>query len=56
MNKSSHNLGGFREGAGRPHGTGKYGEASKAIRIPVSLIPKVESLLKKNLIINKKDF
>ncbi len=28
--------GGKREGAGRPHGTGKFGEPTKPIRVPVS--------------------
>lgn len=34
--------GGFREGAKRPL---KYGEATTVIRVPVSLIPKIQKLL-----------
>lgn len=30
--------GGKRNGAGRPKGSGKYGESTKAIRLPVSMI------------------
>ncbi len=30
--------GGKRRGAGRPKGSGKYGESTKAIRLPVSMI------------------
>ena len=37
--------GGKREGAGRPHGTGKYGEPTKAIRIPQSLMDELQELL-----------
>lgn len=33
--------GGVRSGAGRPRGTGKFGEATKAIRIPLSEIDQV---------------
>jgi len=33
--------GGKREGAGRPQGTGKYGEATKAVRLPVSVADKI---------------
>lgn len=33
--------GGTRSGAGRPQGTGKYGEATKAIRIPISDVEEV---------------
>jgi DNA polymerase V len=33
--------GGYRAGAGRPKGNGKYAEPTKPIRIPVSLIGKV---------------
>lgn len=35
--------GGKRTGAGRPHGTGKFGEPTKAIRLPIS---EVEYVLK----------
>jgi len=33
--------GGKRTGAGRPCGSGKYQEATKAIRVPVSLVEKI---------------
>ena len=36
--------GGFREGSGRKL---KYKEPTKAMRIPLSLVPKVEKLLEK---------
>lgn len=37
--------GGKREGAGRPVGSGKYGEPTRAIRIPQSLVGSVFELL-----------
>ena len=37
--------GGRREVAGRPSGTGKYKEETKSVRIPVSLLPKVQKML-----------
>lgn len=37
--------GGARVGAGRPKGTGKYGEPTIAIRIPASLEPAVKNML-----------
>lgn len=37
--------GGKRSGAGRPHGSGKYGEPTKAIRIPQSLVDKLQQVL-----------
>jgi len=37
--------GGKREGAGRPRGTGRYGEPTKAIRIPQSLVSNVQQFL-----------
>jgi DNA polymerase V len=33
--------GGNRTGAGRPKGQGKYGEPTKAVRVPVSMVDKV---------------
>lgn len=33
--------GGRRKGAGRPKGTGKYGEPTKAVRLPISMIGQV---------------
>ncbi len=37
--------GGRRDGAGRPQGTGKYGEPTKAIRVPQSLVKTIQSFL-----------
>jgi DNA polymerase V len=37
--------GGKRDGAGRPHGTGKYGEPTKAIRVPQSLVDGIQQFL-----------
>lgn len=37
--------GGRREGAGRPKGQGKYGEETKAIRIPCSRVKEVQNFL-----------
>ena len=33
--------GGVRHGAGRPKGTGKYGEETKVMRLPVSLVDQI---------------
>ena len=33
--------GGKRKGAGRPKGTGKFGEPTKAIRLPISMIDRI---------------
>lgn len=33
--------GGFRTGSGRPKGTGKFGEATKPLRVPESLVDEV---------------
>jgi DNA polymerase V len=41
------NRGGFRPGAGRPQGSGKYREATHPIRIPTSLVPGIQALLAK---------
>lgn len=38
--------GGFRKGAGRPSGTGTFGEATKPMRIPVSMVNKVLKMVK----------
>lgn len=38
--------GGTRKGAGRPKGHGQYGEATKPIRLPVSLIDSVMEFVK----------
>jgi DNA polymerase V len=37
--------GGKRPGAGRPPGTGKYGEPTKAVRLPMSLADQVTEIL-----------
>lgn len=37
--------GGARKGAGRPIGTNRYGEPTKAMRIPISLIAEIEKRL-----------
>jgi DNA polymerase V len=37
--------GGPRAGAGRPHGSGLYGELTQPVRVPVSLLPPVRALL-----------
>ncbi len=37
--------GGRRSGAGRPKGTGKYGEATVPVRVPVSLVHEVAELV-----------
>jgi len=38
-------MGGVRAGAGRPKGRNAYGETTKPIRIPLSMIEPIESLL-----------
>ena len=37
--------GGKRNGAGRPKGTGKFGEQTKAVRLPISEIDHVMQIL-----------
>lgn len=44
MDKKS-KAGGYRSGAGRPKGTGKYGEKTCPVRVPVSLLSEVEALV-----------
>lgn len=44
--KNTANRGGARPGAGRKKGSSAYGESTRAIRVPESLLPKVNSLLK----------
>ena len=39
------NHGGRRRGAGRKHGTGKYGEVAKPVRVPVSLVEDVRDFI-----------
>lgn len=38
--------GGKRKGAGRPKGQGQYGEPTKPIRLPISLIPSIAKFIK----------
>ncbi len=38
--------GGKRKGAGRPKGTGKFGEPTKAVRLPISLIDQTLQFVK----------
>lgn len=37
--------GGRREGAGRPKGSGRYGEPTASVRVPLSLVAEVEKLI-----------
>ncbi len=39
--------GGRRKGAGRPKGTGKFGEPTKAVRLPISYIDQIMSFIEK---------
>jgi len=41
--------GGSRQGAGRPKGQGKYGEKTKAIRVPISKVRYVAEIISKGL-------
>ena len=41
--------GGARKGAGRPKGQGKYGEATKAIRVPESKVKYISEIVSKGL-------
>ncbi|MBD9363773.1 LexA family protein [Methylomonas fluvii] len=45
QNYSATKRGGKRQGAGRKSGTGTYGETTKAIRVPESLVPAIKTLL-----------
>ena len=40
--------GGRRQGAGRPKGTGKFGEATKAVRLPISKIDSIMKFIERN--------
>ena len=40
--------GGKRKGAGRPKGTGKFGEPTKAVRLPVSKIDQIMQFIERN--------
>jgi DNA polymerase V len=37
--------GGVRKGAGRPKGLGKYKEPTKAVRLPISIIPLIDKFI-----------
>ena len=39
------NHGGKRTGAGRPKGRGQYGEATKPIRLPISMIESIQQFV-----------
>lgn len=41
--------GGKRKGAGRPKGSGKYGEPTKTVRLPISLIDEVMEYIQNKL-------
>ena len=41
--------GGARKGAGRPKGQGRYGEQTKAVRIPVSKVKYISEIISKGL-------
>ena len=41
--------GGARKGAGRPKGQGKYGEQTKAVRIPISKVRYISEVINKGL-------
>jgi DNA polymerase V len=43
--KTPNNQGGARPGAGRKKGSNAYGETTKAIRIPESLVPAIKTML-----------
>jgi len=54
VNKRGH--GGRRPGAGRPEGTGKFGEKTKPIRVPNSLLPQITEILDAHKAGSKKIF
>jgi DNA polymerase V len=45
--------GGVREGAGRPVGSGRFGEKTKAIRVPVSCITQVHRYIEGGTLVTK---
>ncbi len=47
--KTAKTRGGKRPGAGRPKGSGKYGCATKAVRIPAHLIAEVDAFIQKKV-------
>lgn len=44
-NKQNPKRGGARPGAGRKKGSSEYGETTKAIRVPESMVPEVKTML-----------
>lgn len=50
--KKKSGAGGYRTGSGRPQGTGKYGEKTCPVRVPISLLPKIKALLLQNNSLN----
>lgn len=52
------NKGGYRPGSGRKCGTGKYGEKTIPMRIPIGLVPFIKNILSKYIKkeINAKEF
>ena len=47
--------GGERAGAGRIEGSGKYGEKTKAIRVPISMLEEIQKIISKKLKSNLSD-
>ncbi len=45
MTENKKELGGKRKGAGRPKGSGMYGEPTQLIRVPVSLVQEVKDYI-----------
>ena len=41
--------GGRRPGAGRPKGTGKYGCRTKTVRIPIDMIPEIDTFIRERI-------
>ncbi len=37
--------GGARPGAGRPKSSGKFGESTQVVRVPISLVPEVLKMI-----------
>ncbi len=45
--------GGVREGAGRPVGSGRFGEKTKAIRVPMSCLDEVYRYIREGVLVSK---
>ncbi|MGH1540886.1 MAG: LexA family protein [Arenicella sp.] len=50
ISQASPKRGGKRSGSGRPSGTGKYGEPTKAIRVPEGSVTQIKTFLKNHYI------